>query len=60
MNNKAFIAKLEHFRVAVLGAKMLLRLERGKTILATFTEDFGKKLQLNRLTLIVVVDLPGT
>ena len=26
----------------------------------SFTEDFGKKLQLNRLTLIVVVDLPGT
>jgi len=60
MNNKAFIAKLEHFRVAVLGAKMLLRLKEARLSFGTFTEDFGKKLQLNWLTLIAVVDLPGT
>lgn len=60
MNNKAFIAKLEHFRVAVLAVKMLLRLKEARPSLRPSQKTLAKKLQLNRLTLIVVVDLPGT
>jgi hypothetical protein len=30
MNNKAFIANLEHLRIAVLGAKMILRLKEAR------------------------------
>jgi hypothetical protein len=42
MNNKAFIAKLEHFRVAVLGAKMLLRLKEARLSLQPSQKTLAK------------------
>jgi hypothetical protein len=42
MNNKAFIAKLELFRVAVLGAKMLLRLKEARLSLVPSQKTLAK------------------
>jgi len=57
---QSFHCQIRAFSHGCFGGQDALAAQKGKTILATFAEDFGKKLQLNRLTLIVVVDLPGT
>ncbi len=57
---QGFHCQIRAFSHDCFGSQDALAAQRGKTILGTYTEDFGKKLQLNRLTLIVVVDLPDT
>jgi len=57
---QSFHCQIRAFSCGCFGSQDALAAKRGKTILVTLAENFGKKLQLNRLTLIVVVDLPGT
>ncbi len=57
---QSFHCQIRAFSCGCFGSQDALAAQKGKTILGTFTEDFGKKLKLNWLTLIVVVYLPGT